>query len=241
MSQNSQDNNVSNSASTDSKPPIADRFSVAYFAFCAAGLLLLAFGYWGAWISHPAAGLNILGIDLAEYAKFVPEVAAAQIPLKREVFFAPLLSLAVGLILLGTSQRPQLPLWLRIVLIALAIPTALAMLPPAWTPGLLRMPEFRKQVIYIVLIFLSAALSPLLLRYLPDWLRGIFFVLAGLLPLQALLAFQSLLPALEKLYAGPLQPSPSFYLVPIGSLALVIGGAFLLLAGWQLRRQPVVR
>ena len=192
------------------------------------GLFLLFLGYWRPWLPHPAAGLNILGIDLPEYVKFVPEVRYGQIPLNRLVFFGPLLSLALGLILLAGIRRPALPWWLSALLAAAAIPTALAMLPPAWTPSLLRTPEFRTQTIYIALIILAALLTPLWRRLLPDRLRGLLFMALGLLPFQSLLAYQKLLPALEKLYAHPLAAGAAYYLVGLGAAALFVGGAFLL-------------
>ena len=87
------------------------RSKLALFAalVIAAGLFFLAWGYWGAWLPHPAAGLIILGIDLPEYVKFIPEVTRGEIPIKREIFFYPLLSLVVGLILLATIQHPRIP------------------------------------------------------------------------------------------------------------------------------------
>ncbi len=201
----------------------------------AAGLLLLALGYWGAWLPHPAAGLNILGIDLPEYVKFVPEVTSGQIPIKREIFFYPLLSLAIGLILLGTIQRPALPRWLRTIGVLLAVPTALAMLPPAWTPALLRTPEFRLQVLYILFLLLAVLLSPLIYRYLSDWWRGAMLVLAGIIPFQALSAYNRLLPALEKLYQQPLKSGVAYYLVAVGALLLGLGGALVLVSQWRQR------
>ncbi len=199
----------------------------------AAGLLLLALGYWGAWLPHPAAGLNILGIDLPEYVKFVPEVTSGQIPIKREIFFYPLLSLAIGLILLGTIQRPALPRWLRTIGVLLAVPTALAMLPPAWTPALLRTPEFRLQVVYILFLLLAVLFSPLIHRYLSDWWRGAMFVLAGAIPFQALSAYNRLLPALEKLYQHPLESGVAYYLVAVGAISVGLGGALVLVSQWR--------
>jgi len=97
------------SASTSTRdfgpqPSSRSKLSLIAVLTITAGLFLLAWGYWGAWLPHPAAGLNILGIDLPEYVKFVPEVTSGQIAIKREAFFYPLLSLVVGLILLATIQ-----------------------------------------------------------------------------------------------------------------------------------------
>ena len=208
----------------------------AVVATLAVGLLLLAVGYWGAWLPHPAAGLNILGVDLAEYVKFIPEVKSGRVAVTREVFYLPLVSLALGLILLGTIRRPTLPRWLRFLLIALAVPVALAMLPPAWTPGLLPTPEFRKQTVCIVLLLTTAALSPLLYRFLPDWGRGVFYLALAFLPLPALLSFQSLRPALETLYRQPVSVGLAVYLVATGAIMLAVAGILLLVDGWKTKR-----
>ena len=215
--------------------PRLSRLPLAAFLVTATGLFLLAWGYWGAWLPHPVAGLNILGIDLPEYVKFVPGVTSGQISIKREIFFYPLLSLAMGLILLGTIQRPALPRWLRAVLVLLAVPTALAMLPPAWTPALLRTPEFRLQVIYILFLLLAVLFSPLIHRFLSDWWRGALLILAGVIPFQALSAYNRLLPALEQLYQQPLEPETAYYLVAMGAILLGLGGALVLVSQWRQR------
>ncbi len=193
-------------------------------------LLFLAFGYWGRWIAHSAAGLNILGVDLPEYVKFVPEARYGVIPINRLVFFAMPLSLALGLILLA-SVRMQLSVWVRGLAGLLAIPVALSMLPPAWTPGLLMTPEFRAQTLVIMALMAATLLIPLWKQLIPDWLRGVFFILIGLLPLPALSAFFKIMPALEKLYNHPLSPGPGVYWLVAGMALMAATGGLLIFGG----------
>ncbi len=193
-------------------------------------LLFLAFGYWGRWIAHPAAGLNILGVDLPEYVKFVPEARYGVIPINRLVFFAMPLSLALGLILLA-SVRMQLSVWVRGLAGLLAIPVALSMLPPAWTPGLLMTPEFRAQTLVIMALMAATLLIPLWKQLIPDWLRGAFFILIGLLPLPALSAFFKIMPALEKLYNHSLSPGPGVYWLVAGMTLMAATGGLLIFGG----------
>ena len=192
-------------------------------------LLFLAFGYWGRWIAHPAAGLNILGVDLPEYVKFVPEARYGVIPINRLVFFAMPVSLASGLILFA-SVRMQVSVWLRGLAGLMAIPVALSMLPPAWTPGLLMTPEFRTQTLVIMALIAATFLIPLWKQLIPDWLRGGLFILLGVLPLPALSAFFKLMPALEKLYHHPLKPGPGVYFLVLGMLLMLVSGGLLLIA-----------
>src|SRR5512133_3728589 len=116
-----------------------------------AGLIGVA-GYFGPWVPHRAAGLVILGLDLAEYVKFLPEVISGQMALTRELFYVPLFAASVSAGLL--AGRRTLPALGRALLALAAVPLALAMLPPAWTPASLRTPEYRLQVLAIALCLL---------------------------------------------------------------------------------------
>ncbi len=194
-------------------------------------LLCLAFGYWGRWISHPAASLNILGVDLPEYVKFVPEARYGVIPVNRLVFFAMPISLSLGLILFASLRTP-IALWLRGMAGLLALPVALSMLPPAWTPGLLMTPEFRTQTLIIMALMGAAFLIPLWKQIIPDWLRGGLLILAALLPIPAISAFFRLLPALEKLYHQPLNPGLGLYGLIAGMALMAVSGGLLLYAAW---------
>ena len=192
-----------------------------------AALLSLALAYWGRWISHPVAGLNILGVDLPEYVKFVPEVRYGLIPLNRLVFFGPPVALSAGLILFASLQRP-LALGLRILAGALSVPVALSMLPPAWTPGILLTAEFRAQTIVIMALILGAFLIPLWKQFLPDRVRGALFILLGLINLPALKAFYDILPALEKLYHHMLSPGLALCWLTLGAGFMIATGLLLI-------------
>lgn len=183
-------------------------------------------GYFGPWIPHKAAGLVITGLDLAEYVKFLPEVMSGQISLQREAFYAPLA--AGSLIATLLASRPKIGL-LRGLLLLAAISLALAQLPPAWSPSTLRAPEFRPQVVAIILC-LAATPLVVLFRYLPDRL-----ILAGL-SLLALVAalwpawnFLQVRPAIAAVYNRPLPLGWGFWVCLVGYAGLAfLGLAFAL-------------
>lgn len=188
------------------------------------GWLLVAAGYWGPWVPAAAAGLRVLGLDLAEYVKFVAEVRSGQITLTREVFYLPLVALSVSLSLL--AHRPELRLAgpVRWALNLLAAPAALAMLPPAWTPALLTTPEFVKQSAAIAICLLLALLSYPLLRRLPAAAAAAMVALLAVLAIfPPLLAFARLSPALDAIYAQSLSPGRGLWLMPLGFALLVAG------------------
>lgn len=195
--------------------PAPPRPRLKWWPVLAAFAIALA-GYFGAWIWHRAAGLVVTGVDMAEYVKFLAPYRAGQLNLLRESFYMPLAagSLIAGLI----ASRRVLPLWLRWASGLLAVPLALAMLPPAWSPGLLVQPEFRLQTV-ILAGCIAALLLLLVTRFLPD---AIVLLLIALLALAAavwpLSSFLPILPPIEALYAQPIRPGWGFWLSTTGFL-----------------------
>ena len=144
-----------------------------------AALLALA-GYFLPWVEHPAAGLVVLGLDLAELVKFLYPVQQGDIRLWREGFYLPLIAASLNLSLNAfrrdlsypdggsatvqaedDAQRLEAYAWpVRVSLLLLAAIAALNLLPPAWTPRLLFSPEFLLQSVALFFCLLFAAASP---------------------------------------------------------------------------------
>jgi hypothetical protein len=177
-------------------------------------------GYYGPWVPHKAAGLIVIGLDLAEYVKFIPDVISGRIVLSREVFYLPLFASSVAASLL--ASRRALPLWNRWLLALIAIPLALAMLPPAWSPSILLQPEFHLQTVAIAFCLLLVP-GALLSRHAPDRL---ILVIIGLLSLAAAVApawgFVQVRSAIEALYRQPLTLGWGFWIGTIGFLATAL-------------------
>jgi hypothetical protein len=102
------------------------------------------------------------------------------------------------------------------------------MLPPAWTPALLRTAEFRLQTLTIGLLLVAALLAPLWRRILPDPARGFLLLALAGLPFPAIAAYQRLLPALAALYNRPVAPGPALFVLGLGTGLLAAGGLLML-------------
>ena len=167
-------------------------------------------------MSHRAIGLNVSGLDLGEYVKFIPQVLSGQIVVRREIFYLPLFAGSLMASLL--ASRRTLPRWLRVLLGLGAIPLALAMLPPAWSPATLRLPEFRVQTAALLFCLLMAP-AVIVTRYLPD--RLVLLLMAVLaLPTAILPAwgFLQIRPAVVELYRQPLRLGWGFWAELLGFL-----------------------
>lgn len=198
-------------------------------AMVLSGWLLAALGYWGAWVWAAPVGLRVPGIDLAEYVKFIAEVRSGQIRLTREVFLLPLVAISLSMSLLAQRSELRLPSALRWLINLLAIPVALAMLPPAWTPSLLTTSEFVKQTVAMSICIVAAGLSYPLLRRMPLTLSAIIVALLALaslvLPVSAFLKLRT---PLDAIYGQPVDFGSGPILLTIG--LLLVASSPLLLA-----------
>lgn len=124
------------------------------------GVFLIIAGYWGPWVVHASPALTLIGLDLAEYVKFLPEFRSGQLRLWREGFYLPLFATSLTLSLVASRRELRIPRVARGAVWLSALPIALSMLPPAWSPPILWAPEFRPQTIAIVASLAAMALFP---------------------------------------------------------------------------------
>lgn len=180
--------------------------------FC---LLILA-GYFGPWVNHKAAALVISGLDLGEYVKFLTSFRSGTVHLWREGFYWPLVAVSLILSLNAFRAERRYPWWLRWCFVVIALVAALNLLPPAWSPPVLKSPEFRQQMIALLICGLGAAFSPFL-ALLPARITALLslFLLAAALwwPIRGFLA---VLPNISQLYHHPLQPGWGMWLMAFG-------------------------
>ena len=186
------------------------------------GALLALAGYFGPWVGHPVAGLVITGLDLGEYVKFLPPVRSGAIWLWRPGFYAPLVAVSAGCILVAYRQAPAYRWWMRAALLGVGLVAALNLLPPAWTPARLLEPEFRWQTASLIGLLAGLLVSPFL-ALLPQRLIAAavtLLALAGVIfPLQG---FFAVLPTIAELYHRPLRPAWGLWLMLAGLLVFTI-------------------
>ncbi len=188
------------------------------------GLVLWAAGYWGAWVPHKDVGLVILGIDMGEYVKFLPQVRSGQLHLWRAGFYLPALALSVSVSFLVWRRELPVPEWLRVIVTLLAFPPAFAMLPPIWTPALmLHSVDFRQQALAIGLAIFAAIVSPLLGRLhrrVAALFLGMLFFLSAVVPLYQ---FHILFPCIADLYQEHVSVGYGIWLM-LAALGVLMGG-----------------
>ncbi len=106
-----------------------------------AGLLLVLGGYFGPWVGHEAAALTVTGFELAEFAKFFPEVQSGAVVVHRPVFYTPLVAAVILLTLFAAQVRPRLVGWL-VAGLSVGVLTAM-LLPYAVVEGVRQWPSTR--------------------------------------------------------------------------------------------------
>ena len=186
-------------------------------------LALIGAGYFGPWVAHKDAGLNLSADDLAEFVKFMPAVRSGEIGIVRELFFVPIWLTSIGLGLLASHIKS---LGLRLVLLALSLLLVFTPLPGfTFLLTAYRSPEFGPTFwATVVAMLLSIGLTVSGGRILrADRVEAILWIVLGLAAASiAPLHFVKVAPEIDRLY---------HFAVGWGSIAVVAGGLGLALIG----------
>lgn len=185
-----------------------------------AGLAMLVCGYWGPWVSHKAAGLVLLGYDLAEYVKFLGEFRAGTLAVWRGWFILPAGAITLALALCIFHPALQLRWYGGLVGFAAGVLTSLTLLPPAWYPALLWTSEFRLPTVIMLAGLAALALAPAW-RLLPR--RWCILLAAGVNSLAvsgAVWAFLRVKPAVDRVYGAPAPWGWGWMVMAAGALLL---------------------
>lgn len=193
-------------------------------------LVLIGAGYFGPWVWHKAAGLNLSADDLGEWIKFLPAWRSGQLPVMRELFYLPIWLTSIGLGLMAGHVKA----WPgKIVVLVLAIILVFTPLPKY--PELLsafREPEFRLTFWTTVAALLLSVAFAFWGARLPARAEAILWIVMGIsVALFAPWMFGRAMPDIDRLY---------HYSIGWGIVADVIGGILMALIGlgMLLTRKP---
>jgi hypothetical protein len=185
------------------------------------GLLLIGAGYFGPWVWHKAAGLNLSADDLGEWIKFLPVWKSGQLPVLRELFYLPIWLTSIGLGLMAGHIKSW-P-W---KLIVLGLSVLLVFTPLPKYPELLsafRESEFALTFWATMIALLISVLLTFFGSRLPDRVEAILWIVIGIsVALFAPWMFGRAMPDIDRLY---------HYSIGWGVVAEVIGGMLLALIG----------
>jgi hypothetical protein len=195
------------------------------------GWLLAATGYYGPWIAHGTAALTLSGSDMGEFVKFLPGVLDGTLTVARQLFYLPPLAVVLSVGLLVGSAQLGYPGLLRAVILFLAVPVSLQLLPPAWSIPSLTTPEFRAQTIALGVSWLFLAGFCLWGR-VPPWLTGSLSAALSLAAL-GLVIWQFLLvkPAIDQVYGRPPTAGWGLYLCMVGLVTMAASSLLFVVRG----------
>lgn len=196
------------------------------------GLVLGIVGYFGPWVGHGTAALTVTGFEMAEFAKFFPQVQGGALQLTRALFYLPLVTAAILLALAVGRSNVRGARW--IVPLCVAVLLVVALLPYSAVDGLRQAiaagvpfvldPQYARQTVLVAAGVLLVLLAPLSCRIATRaWgIVVVLLALAGAVP--ALFQFARLRPLVVALYDRPLG-------LGWGLVACVAGFVLILAAG----------
>jgi hypothetical protein len=219
---------------------------VRYRNLAYVGLILFVTGYLGPWVGHKTAALTVTGLELAEFAKFFPQVQGGTVPIARQLFYFPLVASSILVVLLvgralsratgatfGRLARAFLCTWCTwVVPFLCAALLLMALLPYAVVQAFLSRPSvssilesrYAGQLTLVAVGIASTLLAPLAHRC-SERLR---FILVGLLALAgavpALWQLALLCPLVVALYGAPFQPGWGMIVCAVGAVLLFLSG-----------------
>jgi hypothetical protein len=198
----------------------------------ALGLILVLVGYFGPWVPHKTAALTVTGWELAEFAKFFPQVQGGTVSIARELFYLPFVTVCLLLALLAGRSATRLARWIVPLLLAALLVAALlpySVVDAARQALATRVPvtldpQYMGQLVLVAAGVALTLLTPLAWR-LPRRLQSILvalLALAGAIP--PLWQFALLHPLVVALYAVPIGLGWGLIGCAVGSLLLLLSG-----------------
>ena len=198
------------------------------------GFVLILVGYFLPWFKLQAAGLTLIGLDISEWLKFMPQFASGELP-NRNFFYLPPIGLGAMLVLWsvindGDVRRGWIVAAAGCLIALIAFPALEAL--PINGEKFRNFSEWRFRIVLIGLVFVLAVGRPLLVR-LPVkvlvGLMGVIALIAAILPARLLYLSRS-----AYIFWLRLTPNPG-----LGFGLHLLGTLFILWAVWLLLKRSL--
>lgn len=195
------------------------------------GFTAVLLGYLLVWLPQPVVGLSLIGLEMGEWIKFLPEVQEGTIFPGRNAFYLPPITLSLILIM-WTARWPS-NRWKTWAMRATAVLVALLAFPAI--ESILGEPrdQWLLRLGLITGVFALALLSPYFKRLPVKWQGAGPLVIILLLSLVGMLfptwMFFALRPVLESLFRTEISFGIGAWLNLMGHLTIAVVVAYLLL------------
>jgi hypothetical protein len=196
------------------------------------GTVLVIGGCFSPWVPHKTAALTVTGYELAEFAKFFPEVQGGVISIHRPLFYLPFVAaLLLVAVLAGRSTARFLRLAVPLCVVAVFLAT---LLPYSVVDGVRQAltartamaldPDVKRQLVLLIAAVALAAAAPLARRLSRRALGPVVasMALGGVVP--PLWQFVLLRPLIVGLYDAPLAAGWGVIVCVAGAVVLVLSG-----------------
>lgn len=190
------------------------------------GFTLIALGYLMVWLPQPVVGLSLIGLEMGEWVKFLPEFQAGTLP-DRNLFYLPPILLGM-MMAVWTTAWPN-GRWQTWAMRGLAVLVSLLAFPSIEA---IRFEPFSEWLLRIGLVGLvggTAVLSALLDR-LPVKAAPFLLLLLALLSLiLPTWAYFSMRPVIAELFQTAVGIGPGFLLHFVGNALVIVAAGLVLL------------
>jgi hypothetical protein len=195
------------------------------------GLTAMFVGYFMVWLPGPSAGLQLIGVEIGEWIKFLGVGAG------RDLFYLPPIVLGLALALLAATwpnhPRTWLARGLAVAVSLLAFPAIAAIQQEP--PG-----QWLARLLAIGSVALVAAFGAVIARRSPDspwpWLLMTAVILMGvILPTWQYLSVRSVV---EEIMRRPIGIGAGVWMNAVGGLLAASAAFSIFLATWRKRKQP---
>ena len=197
-----------------------------YYPLLWVGFTLILAGYLMVWLPQPVVGLSLIGLEMGEWVKFLPEVQAGLLP-DRNLFYLP--PVLLGLMMaLWTAGWPN-GRWQSWAVRGVAVLVSLLAFPAVEAVRFEPADQWLLRIGLVGLVGVTAVLSGVMDR-LPQRIRPLLLLVlavAGLvLPSWAYLAVR---PVIAELFRTDVGIGPGLLLHIAGNLLVVVTGLLSLL------------